>query len=52
MAKLLRKYNDVFSSGENDIGLTRAVRHEIPLAAVTVQSGKPHGGWGWRKKRR
>jgi len=36
MAKLLREYNDVFSSGDHDVGLTRAVRHEIPLAARTV----------------
>jgi len=38
MAKLLREYNDVFSRGDNDVGLTRAVRHEIPLAAGTVPS--------------
>jgi len=36
MAKLLCEYNDVFSSGDHDVGLTRAVRHEIPLAAGTV----------------
>jgi len=32
MAKLLRKYKDVFSSGDHDVGLTSAVRHEIRLA--------------------
>jgi len=41
MAKLLREYNDVFSSGDHDVGLTRAVRHEIPLAAGTVPIRQP-----------
>jgi len=35
MAKLLREYN-VFSSGDHVMGLTRAVRHDVPLAAGTV----------------
>jgi len=41
MAKLLSEYNDVFSSGDHDVGLTRAVRHEIPLAAGTVPIRQP-----------
>jgi len=41
MAKLLREYNEVFSSGDHDVGLTRAVRHEIPLAAGTVPIRQP-----------
>jgi len=41
MAKLLREYNDVFSSGDHGVGLTRAVRHEIPLAAGTVPIRQP-----------
>jgi len=41
MAKLLREYNDVFSSGDHDEGLTRAVCHEIPLAAGTVPIRQP-----------
>jgi len=36
MAQLLREYGDVFSSGDHDVGLTDAVRHEIPLAAGTI----------------
>jgi len=41
MAKLLREYNDVFSSGDHDVGLTRVIRHEIPLAAGTVLIQQP-----------
>jgi len=36
MAKLLSEYNDVFSKGDHDMGLTQAVRHEIPLVAGSV----------------
>jgi len=36
MAKLLCKYNDVFSSGEHDVGLTQADCHKIPLTTGTV----------------
>jgi len=41
MAKLLRKYSDVFSSVDHDVGLTGAVRHEIPLTAGTVPIRQP-----------
>jgi len=41
MAKLLRKYQDVFSSGDHDVGLTRAIRHKILLAAGTVHNRQP-----------
>jgi len=41
MAQLLREYNDVFSSGDHDVGLTRAVRHEIPLTAGTTPIRQP-----------
>jgi len=40
MTKLLREY-DVFSSGDHDVGLTRAVCDEIPLAAGTVPIRQP-----------
>jgi len=50
MAKLLRKYNDVFSSGDHDMDLTRAVRHEIPLAAGTVPIQQPTRRLGPEKK--
>jgi len=36
MVQLLCEYNDVFSSGHHDVSLTKAVRHEIPLAAKMV----------------
>jgi len=41
MAKLLREYNDVFSSGDHDVGLTRVVCHKIPLAAEAVPIRQP-----------
>jgi len=41
MAKLLGKYNDVFSSGDHDVGLSQIVRHKIPLAAGTVLIRQP-----------
>jgi len=41
MVKLLHEYNDVFSSGDHDVGLTRAVRHGIPLAVGTVSIRQP-----------
>jgi len=31
----------VFSSGDHDVGLTSAVRHEIPLAAGTTPVRQP-----------
>ena len=51
MAKLLREYNDVFSSGDHDVGLTRAVRHEIPLAAETVPIRQPTRKLGPEKEK-
>jgi len=41
MAQLLFEYKDVFSCGEHDMGLTKAVCHEIPLAAGTVPIWQP-----------
>jgi len=41
MAQLLREYGDVFSSGDHDVGLTSAVRHDIPLAAGTIPIRQP-----------
>jgi len=51
MAKLLREYNDVFSSGDHDVDLTRAVRHEIPLAAGTVPIRQPTRRLGPEKEK-
>jgi len=50
MAKLLRKY-DIFSSGDHDVGLTRAVLHEIPLAAGTVFIRQPTRRLGSEKEK-
>lgn len=36
MAQFLREYKDMFSSEDQDVGPTKAVCHEIPLAAGTV----------------
>jgi len=51
MAKLLREYSDMFSSGDHDVGLTRAVRHEIPLAAGTVLIRQPTRRLGPKKEK-
>jgi len=41
MAQLLSEYKDVFSCGDHDMGLAKAVCHEIPLAAGTVPIRQP-----------
>jgi len=41
MAKLLHKYNGVCSSVDHDVGLTRAVCHEVPLVAGAVFIRQP-----------
>jgi len=51
MAKLLREYNNVFSNGDHDMGLTKAVRHEIPLAARTVPIRQPTRWLGPEKEK-
>jgi len=51
MAKLLRDYGDVFSSGDNDVGLTGAVRHEIPLTAETAPIRQPTRRLGPEKEK-
>jgi len=51
MAKLLREYKNMFSSDVHDMGLTRAVRHEIPLAAGTVPIRQPTRRLGPEKKK-
>jgi len=37
--QLLSEYNDVFSCGDHDMGLAKAVCHEIPLAAGPEKLG-------------
>jgi len=51
MAKLLHKYNDVFSSGDHDVGLTRGVCHEIPLAAGKIPIRQPTRRFGPEKEK-
>jgi len=51
MAKLLHEYNNVFSSGDHDVGLTRAIRHEIPLAVGTVPIRHPTRRLGPEKEK-
>jgi len=51
MARLLYKYKDVFSSEDHDVGLTSAVRHEIPLAAGTTPIHQPTRRLGPEKEK-
>jgi len=51
MARLLCEYKDVFSSGDHDVGLTSAVRHEIPLAAETTPIRQPTRRLGLEKEK-
>jgi len=51
MARLLCEYKDVFSSGNHDVGLTSAVRHEIPLAAGTTPDRQPTRRLGPEKEK-
>jgi len=41
MAQLLSEYKDVFSCGDHDMDLAKAVRHEIPLAARILPIRQP-----------
>jgi len=52
MAQLLCEYKDVFSSGNHDIGLMSAVRHEIPLSAGTIPIRQPTWRPDPRRRRR
>jgi len=51
MAQLLSEYKDVFSCGEHDMGLTKAVCHETPLAAGMVPIRQPTCRLGPEKER-
>jgi len=51
MAQLLSEYKDVFSCGKHDMGPTKAVCHEIPLAAGTVPIRQPTRRLGPEKER-
>jgi len=52
MATLLRGYNDVPYRGDHDVGLTRAVRHEVPLVAGAVPIRQPTRRLGPKKRKR
>jgi len=51
MAQLLSEYKDVFSCGNHDMGLAKAVRHEIPLAVGTAPIRQPTHRLGPEKEK-
>jgi len=51
VAQLLSEYKDVFSCGEPDMGLTKAVCHKKPLGARTVPIRQPTRRLGPEKER-
>jgi len=51
MARLPCEYKNVFSSGDHDVGLTNAVRDEIPLAAGTTPIRQPTRRLGPEKEK-
>jgi len=51
VAQLLSEYKDVFSCGDHDMGLAKAVCHEIPLVAGTVPIRQPTRRLGPEKEK-
>jgi len=51
MTRLLCESKDVFSSGDHDVGLTSAVRHEIPSAVGTTPVRQPTRRLGPEKEK-
>jgi len=51
VAQLLSEYKDVFSCGDNDMGLAKAVCHEIPVAAGSVPIRQPTRRLGPEKEK-
>jgi len=51
MARLLCEYKDVFSSGDHDVELTSAVRHDIPLVAGATPVRQPTQRLGPEKEK-
>jgi len=51
LVQLLVDYTDVFSYGDEDIGLTKVVCHEIPLAAGTTPIRQPTRRLGLEKEK-
>jgi len=52
VAQLFSGCKDVFSCGDHDMGLAKAVCHEIPLAVGTVPSRQPTGRLGPKKEKK
>jgi hypothetical protein len=51
MANLLKKYRAVFSTGDNDIGLTNLVKHTIPVVEGTRPIRQPPHRLGPEKEK-
>jgi len=51
LARLLMDYSDVFSYGDEDMGLTKVVCHEIPLVAKTTPIRQPTQWLGPEKEK-
>ena len=52
LAQLLTEYSDVFSRGNEDMGLTKVISHEIPLAAGTTPIRQPTRRLGPEKEKK
>ena len=50
IAQLLREYQDVFSRGDQDMGLTTLTEHDIPVIAGTRPLRQPARRLGWEKE--
>jgi len=51
LAQLLTEYSDVFSRSDGDMGLTKVISHEIPLAAGTTPIRQPTRHLGPEKEK-
>jgi len=51
LTQLLAEYSDVFSRGDKDMGLTKVISHEIPLAAGTTPIRQPTWRLGPEKEK-
>jgi len=51
VAQLFSEYKDMFSCGDHNMGMTKAVCHAIPLAAGTVPIRQPTCRLGPEKER-
>jgi len=51
LAQLLMEYSDVFIHGDGDMGLTKVIFHEIPLAAGTAPIRQPTRRLGPEKEK-